>query len=60
LVLDVARNFVPQSNITRHLNQDPMLNVINPQLDDLWANKIAPGPMLKAIKPQLENLIQAK
>ncbi|HXI17955.1 MAG TPA: extracellular solute-binding protein [Chloroflexota bacterium] len=60
LVLDVARNFVPQSNVTRHLNQDAMLDAINAQLNDLWANKIAPGPMLKALKPQLEGIAARK
>jgi len=60
LVLDVARNFVPQSNITRHLNQDPLLDAINAQLTDLWANKVAPAAMLKALKPQLEAIASRK
>jgi multiple sugar transport system substrate-binding protein len=60
LVHDVARNFVPQSNITRHINQDPMLDAINAQLNDLWANKIAPAAMLKALKPQLEAIAAQK
>ena len=60
LVLEVARNFVPQTAITRHSNQDAMLDAINPQLNDLWANKIAPGPMLKGLRSQLETLIQMK
>jgi hypothetical protein len=54
LVLDVARNFVPQSNITRHVSQDAMLDAINPRLNELWANEIAPAAMLKGLKPQLE------
>ena len=50
LVLDVARNFVPQTAITRHPAQDAMLDAINPQLNELWKNAIAPGPMLKGLK----------
>jgi multiple sugar transport system substrate-binding protein len=60
LVLEVAKNFVPQSNITRHINQDPMLDAINAQLNDLWANKVAPGAMLKALRPQLESIAGKK
>ena len=60
LVLDVARNFVPQTAITRHPAQDAMLDAINPQLNELWANAIAPGPMLKGLKSQLETLIQQR
>jgi multiple sugar transport system substrate-binding protein len=60
LVLDVARNFVPQTAITRHPAQDAMLDAINPQLNELWKNAIAPGPMLKGLKAQLETLIQQR
>jgi multiple sugar transport system substrate-binding protein len=60
LVLDVARNFIPQTLLGRHLNQDAMLDVINPQLNELWANKIAPGPMLKGLKPQLQALVERR
>jgi ABC-type glycerol-3-phosphate transport system substrate-binding protein len=60
LVLDVARNFVPQSNITRHLNQDPMLDAINAQLNELWLNKVAPGAMLKGLRPVLEAIAGKK
>ena len=50
----------PQTAITRHPNQDAILDAINPQLNELWANKIAPGPMLKGLKSQLETLIQKR
>jgi multiple sugar transport system substrate-binding protein len=60
LILDVARNFVPQTNLGRHVNQDPMLDAINAQLNDLWENKIAPGAMLKGLKPQLEAIAAKK
>jgi multiple sugar transport system substrate-binding protein len=56
LVLEVARNFIPQTLLGRHPNQDAMYDLINPQLNELWANKIAPGPMLKGLKPQLQAL----
>jgi multiple sugar transport system substrate-binding protein len=58
LVLEVARNFVPQTALTRHPNQDAMLDAINPQLNELWKNAIAPGSMLKDLRSQLETLIK--
>ena len=57
LVLEVAKNFVPQTNIGRHPNQDAMLDAINPQLLELWKNAIAPGPMLSGLKSQLQSMI---
>ena len=33
---------------------------VNAQLNDLWANKIAPGSMLKSLKPQLEAIASQK
>ena len=56
LVLEVARNFVPQTNLGRHINQDPMLDAINAQLNELWAAKIAPGAMLQGLKPVLQGM----
>lgn len=60
LVLEVARNFVPQTAITRHPNQDAILDAINAQLNELWKNAIAPGPMLKGLKPQLQALVDQR
>jgi multiple sugar transport system substrate-binding protein len=60
LVLEVARNFVPQTALTRHPNQDDMYNAINPQLTELWTNAIAPGPMLKGLKSQLQAIVEKK
>ncbi|HEX2037824.1 MAG TPA: extracellular solute-binding protein [Chloroflexota bacterium] len=57
LVLEVARNFVPQTNLGRHPNQDAMYDVINPQLTELWNNTVAPATMLKGLRPQLEALM---
>jgi ABC-type glycerol-3-phosphate transport system substrate-binding protein len=57
LVLEVAKNFVPQTNLGRHPNQDAMLDAINPQLLELWKNAIAPGPMLTGLKSQLQSMI---
>ncbi|MDQ3701802.1 MAG: extracellular solute-binding protein [Chloroflexota bacterium] len=60
LVLEVARNFVPQTAITRHPNQDAMLDAINAQLNELWKNAIAPGPMLKGLKSQLQVIVDQR
>jgi multiple sugar transport system substrate-binding protein len=60
LVLEVARNFIPQTLIGRHPNQDAILDAINPQLNELWANKIAPAPMLQGLKPQLQAIVDRR
>jgi hypothetical protein len=51
LLVDVARNFVPQTALGRHQNQDQMYNVINPRLDALWKNAVTPAAMLTGLKP---------
>jgi hypothetical protein len=37
-----------------------MYNAINPQLDELWTNAIAPGPMLKGLKSQLQAIVEKR
>jgi multiple sugar transport system substrate-binding protein len=56
LVLEVAKNFVPQTLLGQTANQDQMLNLINPKLNDLWANTVTPTAMLTGLKAPLQTL----
>jgi ABC-type glycerol-3-phosphate transport system substrate-binding protein len=56
LLVDVARNFVPQTLLGRATNQDQMYNLINPKLDELWKNSVTPSSMLAGLKAPLQAL----
>ncbi len=60
LLVDVARNFVPQTALGRHQNQDQMYNAINPKLDALWKNAITPVAMLTGLKAPLQAIADSK
>jgi multiple sugar transport system substrate-binding protein len=59
LIKQVLETHVPQTNLGRHPNQDEMLRLLNPAMDnEFLENKVAPAQFLRRLKPELQAIAE--